>query len=215
MKPNNYCTFYIIRHGETHANVQKILMGQLESPLNSLTDTGEKQARKVGEKLRDVHFDRAYSSDFVRAKRTAEIILLERKLALITTEVLREKSYGTFEGKQHDELITKLQIAANEVSKLSVHEKNNYKYNPESESISEAATRLTTFLREVAIANPDKTILVTSHGAIMRSFLVYLGWALYEELPTNSLLNTSYIKLRSDGVDFFIDEVYGAEKAKV
>lgn len=55
---------YLVRHGETDANRDGIIQGQLNTPLN---DLGRKQANLVGEVLRGVPFNAAYSSDLDRA----------------------------------------------------------------------------------------------------------------------------------------------------
>ena len=55
---------YIVRHGETQENRDGIIQGQLDTALN---DVGLEQARIVGEKLRSVPFEIAFSSDLSRA----------------------------------------------------------------------------------------------------------------------------------------------------
>ncbi len=57
---------YIIRHGETDANRQGIVQGQLDTPLN---DAGVEQARLTADALEDTPFEVAYSSDLQRARR--------------------------------------------------------------------------------------------------------------------------------------------------
>lgn len=69
-----YCTLYIVRHGQTDWNVRKIIQGHSDIPLNT---EGQEQARVLAESLKNVHFDKIISSDLVRAKRTAEIVALE------------------------------------------------------------------------------------------------------------------------------------------
>lgn len=56
---------YLIRHGETDANVQKIIQGHLDTQLNA---TGKRQAQIVGETLRSVRFVAAFTSDLSRAR---------------------------------------------------------------------------------------------------------------------------------------------------
>ena len=73
-------------------------------------------------------------------------------------------------------------------------------------------SRFITILREIAVAYTEKTVLVTSHMGLMRTFLVHLGFESYKELFLYNFLNTAYIKIKSDGVDFFIEELYGVEK---
>lgn len=216
MKKNenvDYCTFYIVRHGETHMNAADILQGQSRMEGEHLNEKGEAQAQELALMLKDVHFDGAFSSDLIRAKRTAEIVLLERRLAVVTTEALREKSFGRFEGATLQEMKDQIHSLQEEFNKLSLEEKHAFKYDESMESNVEAILRLSTFLREVAITHLNKTVLIGCHGAIMRAFLIVTGWANYEELPVNSLKNTAYVKVRCDGVEFFIDEVFGVKKA--
>ncbi len=62
---------YIVRHGETDHNINKIIQGHLNTPLNS---NGIIQAQKIANRLKDINFDIIYSSDLSRAKTTAEEI---------------------------------------------------------------------------------------------------------------------------------------------
>jgi probable phosphoglycerate mutase len=80
---------YIVRHGETEENKQKIIQGQLDTQLNS---EGEKQADLVAKALGDVPFDVCYSSDLKRATSTAERILVYHSgVKLETPPALRER----------------------------------------------------------------------------------------------------------------------------
>ena len=65
------------------------------------------------------------------------------------------------------------------------------------------------------IGNPGKTILVVSHGGVMRYLLIHLGFGTYTNLPTGSIGNTAYIKLETDGVDFFVKETKGITKKEI
>lgn len=56
---------YLVRHGETDGNRNKIIQGQLDIPLNKI---GLEQAARVADVLRVVKFDVALSSDLSRAK---------------------------------------------------------------------------------------------------------------------------------------------------
>ena len=50
---------YLVRHGESECNVQRRLYGRTDC---SLTEKGCRQAREVGEKLRDEKIDLCISS---------------------------------------------------------------------------------------------------------------------------------------------------------
>ncbi len=205
---NNYCTFYIIRHGETEGNVKKILQGHSDYPL---TKEGISQAKQAAKRLESIHFDEAFSSDLFRAKHTAELILLEKKIAVKTTEKLRERSFDKYEGKPWLHLNSELKEMWAKYEKLQDKEKFKFKFSEKQESDDELSTRMITFLREIAITYPGKTILIVSHGGIMRSFLIRLGFGTYQTLLPGAVVNLAYIKVRSDGVDFLIDETEGIE----
>lgn len=201
------CTIYVVRHGETEANVKRILQGHSDFPL---TENGIKQAVEAGKKFKDINFEAAFSSDLFRAKRTAELILLEKKMAIITTQRLKERSFGRYEGKPFSEFGEELRNLFIKYETLSRHEKFKFKFTKEGESDEELALRMTTFLREIAIAYAGKTVLVVSHGGIMRALLRQLGIEI-SGLGRIQVKNLGYIKLESDGVDFFIKEMQGIE----
>ncbi len=194
------CTLYLVRHGQTQWNVDRIIQGHTDIPLNK---NGEVQALAQSEKLKDVRFDAAYSSDLIRAKRTAEILLLERKLAVITTQKLRERSFGLYEGKPIDDKHKKLcELLA---------QYNDHPHIKESrvETNDLIIGRVFTFLREISLAHLGKTVLVASHGGILRQVLIHLAYATEVQLASGSVQNLAYLKLESDGVDFFIKDTSG------
>ena len=62
---------YLIRHGETDWNKLRRLQGQADIPLNEF---GRQLARETDPALRDVPFDRIYTSPLKRARETAELV---------------------------------------------------------------------------------------------------------------------------------------------
>ena len=207
---NKYCKFYIARHGETIWNTQKIMQGHNDSPL---TENGVNQAKKVGEMLVDVKFDHVFSSDLIRAKRTAEIISADHDLVVKTSQLLRESKFGRFEGKKISHFRDELRDALEHRETLGDEDKVKYKIHPEVESYEEISSRMIIFLREVALAYIGKNILVVSHAGIIRSTLVKMGFATDDELPHGSIKNTGFAVIESDGVDFFVRETVGINKA--
>ena len=95
---NKTIFLYIVRHGKTISNLEAKVHGWTDSPLSEL---GVSQAKKVGEGLKNITFNAAYSSDIKRAADTAKIILNANKNE--TPELqelfgLREWNYGGYEG---------------------------------------------------------------------------------------------------------------------
>lgn len=200
-------TFYIVRHGETEANVKRILQGHKDY---TLTEKGIRQAEEVAGKLKQIHFDKVFSSDLLRAKRTTELLLLERKIAIETTKRLRERSFGKYEGKPYGYTDPDLDKLIKKYNTLSRKEQFKFnKYRKETESDEELSSRMLTFLRELAVTYRGKTILIVSHGGIMSATLRKLFG--FDEGKVNhvSVKNLAYFKLRSDGIDFFIEETSG------
>jgi len=203
---SNYCQIYLVRHGLTNWNVKKLLQGQSDIPLNK---EGEKQAVEAAKKhFKKIKFAAIFSSDLVRAKRTAEIIALEKKMAVETSKLLRERDFGTFEGKSWHQVEKELKIdidnfrvlADEKLEKLGI------------ESNKKLMERFLRFLREVAVAYQRKNVLIVTHGSVMRVFLTKLGYLSQEESRQVFIKNLAFIKVLSDGVDFFIKEVFGLEK---
>ncbi len=201
----NLATIYIVRHGQTQWNIQGILQGHTDVPLNK---KGEEQARAMAKELSKIHFDEAFSSDLLRAKRTAEIVSAEHKLVVKTTQALRERYFGKFQGKPVKIYTNKLQKLLAQYESVSDNLLENAQIG-NVETIRESGTRLINFLREIAVAYPGKTILVVTHGGIMRYVLIKLGLGTHKTLPSGSISNLGFVKLQSDGVDFFIKQTKG------
>lgn len=196
-------TIYIARHGETEFNKLRKMQGQCDSPL---TEAGMEQAAALREELKDIHFDAVFSSDLLRAVKTAEILNLEKQLAVTTSELIREKKYGAFEGKTYDEFEDKYKVLWDKYGKLSYKERFTTKIADDIESDEEAVSRYITFLREIAVSHAGKTVLVVSHGGIMKALLLHLGYADPDSMPPGAVQNCGFIKLESDGTDFFVKE---------
>lgn len=188
-----------MRHGQTDWNAQNITQGHSDIPLNS---EGIKQAQVLKESLGKIKIDTVFSSDLLRAKKTAEIIALERKLIIKTTQLLRERCYGKLEGQPYH-LTKEFHKIWEDLSKKA---RLDYRPYDDYETDQEAISRFITFLREVAVSHPGGTVLIVTHGGIMRVLLNHLSDKTY---LAGAISNLGYIKLESDGVDFFIKELKG------
>lgn len=208
---SNLTTFYIVRHGTTDWNTQHLIQGHTDVVLN---DTGKLEAKQLAGILKNVHFDAAFSSDLARTRETIEIIALEHKLAVNTTKLLRERNFGVFEGESHDHYHEESKKFLGQLSSLSREERFKTRLGDGYENDEEIIARFTRILREIAVAYPGKTVLIGAHSSIMRTLLIYLGWATHEELlgGSGAIDNTAYLKLASDGTDFFIQELSGIRK---
>ena len=84
---------FLIRHGQTQANVDGIYAGQMDVPL---TEEGRRQAKAIAPVIENIPFDRVYSSDLSRAIDTQKIALPNAEG--IRTPLLREIAVGSAAG---------------------------------------------------------------------------------------------------------------------
>ena len=171
-------TWYIVRHGETAWNAEGRLQGQTDI---ALSETGDRQARLVAQRLQSVPFDAAYSSDLKRCTQTARRILGRRDLTLHTIPQLRERHFGVFEGlnvEERQERYPELFAAALV---------NDLDFAPTGgESIRQGSVRMLELMAELKDRHPDDDVLVVGHGGTLRSVVVAMmdlpleaNWRLY------------------------------------
>ena len=91
-------TFYLVRHGETLFNHLGRMQGSCDSPL---TERGIAQAHETADQLKDIWFDRIYSSPSERAWNTADIIAKDREVQPVLLSGLHEMSFGRLDGSRH------------------------------------------------------------------------------------------------------------------
>jgi broad specificity phosphatase PhoE len=206
----NECYFYIVRHGETEWNVKRIVQGHKDS---ALTHEGKRQAHLLKVHFRKISFAAVYSSDLLRAKKTAQIINWEKKLAITTTKALRERSFGYLEGKTFSQIkedFAKLIPRYQKESQLQAGKNGLARI----ESDEEMTSRTFTFLRELSLLHQGKKVLLVTHGGLLRTLLIHLGYFTLEESPKYKIKNTAYIILAGDGVSFTIKQISGIKKIR-
>ena len=156
----------MVRHGETIWNRERKYQGQSDIPL---TDEGRIQARSLSERLKDEKIDVIYSSDLGRTIETAEIIAEHHGLEVVPAALMRELSFGIWEGMTYDEIIKKWAEEYNKWQDDPYNEKP-----PEGETLSELCERVSKFLMKAAQDHPDGRILVVSHAGPIRAILSVL-----------------------------------------
>lgn len=164
---------YIVRHGQTDWNKDKVMQGQTDIPLNSI---GITQAKLAGEKLKHKKFDAIYCSPLTRAKQTLDNLGIELN-NVIYDDRLKERNYGEFE-KQ-----LKSSFNYNEFWNLGLDKK--YK---EAESCKEFFDRVINFLED--ITKHHAQILIVTHAGITKVCKYYFEGLKDEEigpyLPNNA-----------------------------
>ena len=90
---------YLARHGETAWTISGQHTGRTDIPL---TERGERNARRLGERLKGMKFEKILTSPLQRARRTCELAGFG-KLAEVEPDLL-EWNYGKYEGRRSDEI---------------------------------------------------------------------------------------------------------------
>jgi len=92
---------WLIRHGQTQANVAGLYSGHSPTPL---TAKGIAQAQTLRELLQNVPFDYVLCSELERAQQTADYVLQGRALERHTSPLLNEMFFGDWEMRHHRDL---------------------------------------------------------------------------------------------------------------
>lgn len=200
----NFCNLYLVRHGETDWNKAKKLQGFTDIPLN---DEGRSQARVLQKQFEDKSFDAIYSSDLMRARETAEIISHGKNLEVITSQSLRERSWGRHEGQSFDELKLKYGVSFHPmIEEFEPNEEHIHEDLIQVETYSQAIARVVPFLKKIQAECKGKSVLVVSHGGILKGILLYLK---LQEFKRPYVDNLGYLHLEAHDNHFVLKSTQG------
>ena len=182
----------VARHGETEWNTQGRVQGHLDSPL---TDRGRRQSEALARAVAAEPIAAIYSSDLGRALDTAAPVARVFGLAVRTELRLRERHLGVFQGLTF-------------VDAARIHPELHARYRARDrgerlltgESLEDVRVRIEDALASIAVAHPDRVVLVVTHGgALDQIFRLATGMPL--EAPRDfGVENASINRLRwSDG----------------
>ncbi|WP_051962928.1 histidine phosphatase family protein [Mesoaciditoga lauensis] len=169
---------FLVRHGQTDANLYHIVQGQRDTPLNQ---NGRKQAIEVSKRLKNVKADIVISSDLKRAKETAEIISRECDLPLILDKRLREMKLGIWEGKSFEEVMKE--------PSAQIWSKTPSKWKTEgSETLKDVQERMIDAISE--FSRRYDNLIIVSHGIAISTVVAYFKDlsldSMWEYLPDNT-----------------------------
>nr|WP_314656401.1 histidine phosphatase family protein [uncultured Fusobacterium sp.] len=191
---------YFVRHGQTIWNVEKRFQGLSDSPL---TELGITQAKLLGKKLKDIKFDKFYSTSLKRANDTANYIKGNREQEVEIFDDFVEISMGDMEGIQQEEF---KKLYPKQVKNFFF---NQLEYDPSSfggESFLEVRERVAKGLDKFIDLNKDyERVLVVSHGATLKTLLHYISGKDISTLSDEVIpKNTSYTIVKYENGKFEI-----------
>ena len=191
---------YFVRHGQTIWNVEKRFQGLSDSPL---TELGITQAKLLGEKLKNIKFDKFYSTSLKRAYDTANYIKGNRKQKVEIFDDFVEISMGDMEGIKQEDF---KKLYPEQVKNFFF---NQLEYNPSSfggESFLEVRERVIKGLNKFVELNKNyERVLVVSHGATLKTLLHYISGKDISTLSDEAIpKNTSYTIVKYENGKFEI-----------
>ena len=177
----------LIRHGQSTYNLQNRFTGNLDVPLTTL---GKTEAHLAGQKLKDFHFDFAYTSMLIRAWETLSIVLKEIKqiqIPIIKNAALNERMYGNLQGLNKAETALKYGDEQVEIWRRS------YKIRPpDGESLEDTFNRTVPYYQSEIEPKlkGGQSVLIVAHGNSLRALKMYLENISPEDIVKFTLISS-------------------------
>lgn len=198
-------TLYFARHGETEWNAQKKIQGKTDIPLN---EKGLHQSKLLADELRDRRLGvaRIYTSPYLRAAQTAQIIADELNAECIPIEDLREMDLGEWEGSNWNRI--------KETYGDAYHYWNTHRRftnTPGGECYNDVLRRALNAFETILRQETEDTIVV-SHSAVLMAVRCYLSCLPFEEMAKRfKTQNAEAVKLDSEELMRAIDRFSAGE----
>ena len=144
----------LFRHGQTDWNINFLLQGVTDIPMN---DTGIEQVKTAAQAVKREDWDLILTSPLGRARETASI--LGERLGfdqIHELDLLIERTFGEAEGLAYEQWKSKF---------------SNLDEIPGGESRTQLISRSQLLLDTISEQHPGKRVLAVSHGALIRTVL--------------------------------------------
>jgi probable phosphoglycerate mutase len=151
--------FVLLRHGETHWNLESRIQGHHDS---GLTPAGVAQARALAQRMKSEAFDLLVASDLGRALSTARHIGEVTNHPVLPDARLRERHYGECQGLTYGELDHQYPDLFS-----SVREVDPDFPVPGGETRRQFHDRVKAAFESLAREHEGKRVVVVSHGGVL------------------------------------------------
>lgn len=149
-----------IRHGQSLANAAKVFAGHYNIDLSEL---GKKQAECTADfVVKNYSVDAVYSSDLMRAYKTAKAVADRLGLTVITDEGMREIYAGDWEAKEWEPLVETSEDFRHWRADIGTSCPTN------GESVAKLYERVYKTVCKIAEQNDGKTIVIATHATPIR-----------------------------------------------
>lgn len=159
----NATRILLVRHGATVLSDEDRFAGESDV---ALSEAGAEQARRLGERLREVPIEAFVASPLSRALETARRIAAPHGAEVATDPAFREISHGRWEGRRRAEVESRFP------DEYARWERDPFTFAPEGGETGLMVTaRALPALLELVEARQGATILIVSHKATIRLLL--------------------------------------------
>jgi 2,3-bisphosphoglycerate-dependent phosphoglycerate mutase len=162
----------LIRHGQSVWNAENRFTGWTDV---DLSEKGVKEAEEAGNELRNQVIDVVHTSDLIRAKRTAEIVIRANVSSKDTVTKsdwrLNERNYGALQG------LNKAETAEEHgAEQVRIWRRSFDVAPPEGESLEMTAKRTIPYFEEEILPDLESgvNVLVSAHGNSLRSIVMHI-----------------------------------------
>lgn len=185
----------LVRHGQSKWNLSNRFTGQIDV---SISNRGVGQCLYLGERIRNIPLDFAFSSCLNRSKETLSIILSQTErsgvyideslgdlrvkktkkyvsrltdIPIYTNCLLNERHYGLLEGMDKNEAREKYGE-----EKVFAWRRSFLSKPPQGESLEDVFHRTVPFFKRriVPLLRKDKNVIISAHGNSLRAIIKYI-----------------------------------------
>ena len=139
-----------------------------------LSPKGAEEARGLGKRYEDEHFDAIFCSDLRRAYKTAEIAFGD-KYKIIKDARLRECDYGDYTGRASEEIERERPMRIKEPF-------------PNGESYTQTNIRMKSFLEDLLKEYDGKRVMIIGHRATQYGLKYFVQGIPLEEITTEKFV---------------------------
>lgn len=191
-------TLYLIRHGESLGNIQKIFLGNTDW---DLTELGYQQAACTASVFENIHVDAIISSDLLRAYHTACPIAEQKGLPIETEQDFREIFAGKWEGGAFADLEQAYE------QDYTVWKTDIGRARPtDGESVLQLHARILSALQRTVAAHEGETVVITTHATPIRVLCTgFSGLPIEETAKTPWVSNASVTKIVCEDGTFRVE----------
>ncbi len=179
---------YLVRHGQTPGNVNHLLIGHTDMPLD---DLGVRQAGQVGRRLKPMPLDAVVASPLQRAHITAGEIARHHDLPITLDDRLKEINFGHAEG------LTIAEAARHYPEILTLHTDplDEHFGWPGGDVRSRFHAAVFTTFADIALTWQHRHVAVVCHGGVIGSLLAQLDGGSPNDYATYPVANCSVTHL--------------------